>query len=96
MNWNSETIRELRLRLGFCASDLARRLQCESTEVYGWEQGYSSPIGFQLQQLDLLQKQAEAMSAEVSATPLADHLLEADDLGQIHVDEVRTRFSENN
>ena len=96
MNWNSETIKELRLRLGFCASDLARRLHCESADVQEWEQGFSSPIGYQLQQLDLLQKQAEAVANEVSVTPLADQLLEADDLGQIHVDEVRTRFSENN
>lgn len=96
MNWNSESIKLLRLRLGFCASDLARRLHCESSEVYGWEHGFSSPMGYQLQQLDLLQKQAEAVAEEVSANPLADHLLETDDLGQIHVDEVRTRFSENN
>jgi len=96
MTWNSETIRELRLRLGFCASDLARRLQCECSEVSGWEQGVSLPCGFQLHQLELLQKQAEAVADELAETPLAEQILEDDHLGQIPRDEVRTRFSENN
>lgn len=96
MEWNSETIRELRLRLGFCTSDLARRLHCDCDEVYDWEHGLASPIGYASQQLDLLKKQAEAVADEIFATPLADQILEIDDLGQIQFDEVRTRLSEIN
>jgi ribosome-binding protein aMBF1 (putative translation factor) len=96
MNWDSEKIRDLRLRLGFSPSDLARRLQCECSDVRSWEVGIAEPMDFQLQQLDLLQKQAEECAQEMAHHPLAESLLDTDELGQIDLHQVKTRFSRNN
>ena len=94
--WDAEKIRDLRLRLGFSTSDLARRLHCECSEVKSWETGIQLPSLFQLQQLSLLEKQAEVCAEETSNGPLAEKCLASDELGQIDLASVKHRFSENN
>jgi transcriptional regulator with XRE-family HTH domain len=96
MNWDGERIRVLRLRLGFSPSDLARRLQCECTDIRSWEIGLVHPPDFQLHQLDLLSLQAEICADEVAANPLAEQILDKDKTGQVDLAHVKARFSGNN
>jgi transcriptional regulator with XRE-family HTH domain len=96
MEWNAEKIRELRLRLGFSTSDLARRLHTESAAVKDWEAGEILPPPEQLQILDLLSHHAEECAEEVVTCALAEQCLESDELGQIDLNSVKHRFSENN
>lgn len=96
MEWNSEKIKELRLRLGFSTSDMARRLRCECVDVRTWEIGEADPSQDVVQILDLLSKQAEACADELANNPLAENLLDADELGQIDFESVKSRFSQNN
>lgn len=96
MDWDSERIRDLRLRLGFSTSDLARRLSCDCTAVRTWEIGDGIPSQETSQVLDLLSKQADAFADELANDPLAENILAADDLGQIDLASVKSRFSGNN
>lgn len=96
MNWDAEKIKELRLRLGFSTSDMARHLHCECTSIRDWELGNIYPEAEIVQILDLLSKQAEALADEMSSMPLAENILDSDELGQIDFQLVKSRFSENN
>jgi transcriptional regulator with XRE-family HTH domain len=96
MVWDSEKIKDLRLRLGYSTSDLARHLNCESVDIRTWEIGTAEPNDEVLQKLELLLRQADFCADELACNPLADNLLDADDLGQIDLASVKSRFSENN
>lgn len=98
MSWNPEKIRELRLRLGWSPSDLARRLHCESASISSWESGKVLPNDGQLQLLELLDRQADAYADEVSQTALADSVLDHAEVGsieQINLQVVKRKFTEN-
>lgn len=96
MTWDSDKIRDLRLRLGFSTADMARRLQTDSLEIRSWEIGIKIPAEFQLSQLDLLQKQAEASADEMAFNVLAEQFQDGDELDQIDLTSVKRRFSQNN
>ena len=96
MTWNAEKIRDLRLRLGFSPSDLARRLHIECAAIKTWEAGEILPLPEQVQILDLLSHQAEECAEEVISCALAEQLLASDELGQIDLNSVKDRFPENN
>lgn len=96
MVWNGEKIRELRRRLGWSPSDLARRLQVESQIVINWEMGQSTPVDEMSQNLELIAHQAEAQAEEMQQTPLAEILLDESRTDQITLDVVKRRFTENN
>ena len=88
----------MRLRLGWSTSDLARRLQLESTSIYSWESGKVLPTDGQLQMLGLLDKQAEACADEVTQTALADSVLDHEEIGsleQINLQVVKRKFTDN-
>ncbi len=87
--WNKDTIKSLRLRLGWSQGDLARRLSCSSTEVEKWENGSKIPAMNFLNELFLVEKQAEACSYEVHALPLAETLCDQKALGQIEFSEIK-------
>lgn len=88
MDWNKETIRTLRLRLGWSQSDLARRLRCEIQFIESWEAGDEEPTKDHLQDLELILHQAEACSSEVYQTPLAEKKLDQDSLIQVNIKEL--------
>lgn len=72
MNWDSDKIKSLRLRLGWSPSDLARRLNCESCIVAGWEKGSEPLEAVFSQELDILLKQADSTADEVTGQALAE------------------------
>src|SRR3989344_6522955 len=73
-SWPKAKIKSLRLRLGWSQADLARRLNCASTEVESWESGARSPSSHTLNELFLVAKQADACSHEVHCSPRAETL----------------------
>jgi transcriptional regulator with XRE-family HTH domain len=86
---NKNTIKSLRLRLGWSQADLARRLNCASIEVEHWENGSQTPTAHFLNEMFLLVKQADACSHEVHASPLAEDMCDKQALGQIEFSEVK-------
>ncbi|MCE3009072.1 MAG: helix-turn-helix domain-containing protein [Proteobacteria bacterium] len=94
MVWDSEKIRDLRLRMGWSISDLARRLQLDSQEVKSWEVGEKEPASSQSQLLDLLNKQAEMAAEEISAQALADEYYKDSDAGQCDLEHISQETSD--
>lgn len=87
--WSKSTIKSLRLRLGWSQSDLARRLNCASTEIELWEKGTQKPNPSALSELFLIMKQADACSDEVHNSPRAETLCDQNALGQIQFSEIK-------
>jgi transcriptional regulator with XRE-family HTH domain len=92
MSWNSEKIRDLRLRLGWSISDLARRLNCESSQISIWEKGESQPTDTYAQTLELISHQADESSEEVMNSSLAEKFLEESELSQCDLNLVKDKY----
>ena len=81
-SWNQDQVLTLRRRLGWSKSDLARRLNCEMTDVQAWESG--APISTAMQGLlQVISRQADACFDEVKYTPVAECVLDKGSLSQI-------------
>ena len=78
-------IKSLRLRLGWTQSDLARRLNCQSTDVQKWETGLSTPNSEVSSRLELLVSHAESNAQELQSVPKAENFCERRRLGQIDI-----------
>lgn len=89
IEWNKETLRELRLRLGWCKSDLARRLQCTAEDVESWEEGLRQIDAAILGSLEIILRQAEALSDEVKYAPAAENECDKNALEQIEFSRVK-------
>lgn len=75
-------VRNLRRRLGWSQSDLARRLGTEPAFIESLELGQSAADKQILSQLELLQKQADQANEETLVHALADQVLEDNELEQ--------------
>lgn len=78
-------IKSLRLRLGWTQADLARRLNCQSSEVQSWETGLTSPDKEITSRLELLVSHAESNANEIQSVPQAENFCERRRLGQIDI-----------
>lgn len=87
--WNRESLRALRIRMGWCKSDLARRLQCSSEDIELWEEGIRRIEVSMIGELELLLRQAEAVCDEVKHTPVAENQCEKNALEQIEFSRVK-------
>jgi len=87
--WTKTKIKAVRLRLGWSQADLARRLNCASTEIDGWECGAQVPSTYFLNELFIIAKYADACSHEVHCSPRAESLCEQNALGQIQFSEIK-------
>ena len=95
MTWDAEKIRDLRLRMGWSQSDLARRLKIETSVVQVIEKS-ESPAMIQdgvLQGLELLLKQAELQAEEMSQAPLLDQVFTNSSVSQIEFQALDKRSS---
>ena len=92
MTWNGESVKSLRLRMGWSQSDLARRLNCDSNIVVNWENGKEVPAGVLAEELDIFLKQADSSADEVSNYALAEFFLEESELQQCELKTVEERF----
>ncbi len=84
--WTKETIRSLRLRLGWSQSDLARRLHCQAEFIEEWENGNVTPEGSLCQELELISHQAEACCDDLQNQARAEKIIEEVSLSQIRSD----------
>lgn len=87
--WNGEHLRNLRMRMGWSKSDLARHLQCSSEEVIMWELGERGIETSFIGDLERLLRQAETLREEVRATPIAEQQCESNALEQIEFSRVK-------
>ena len=78
-------IKSLRLRLGWTQADLARRLNCQSSEVQSWETGQAIPNAEVTSRLELLVSHAETCAQELQSVPKAENFCERRRLGQIDI-----------
>jgi len=77
MEWTGEKIRQLRRRMGWSQSDLARRLSCESGAVEAWEKNSAEPSDNVSQLLEILFNQAELAAYDITQGCMSEkHLLE--------------------
>ncbi|MFP5518708.1 MAG: helix-turn-helix domain-containing protein [Bdellovibrionia bacterium] len=81
-------IKNLRRRLGWSQSDLARRLGVEQQVVAAFEEGALEIEAKLSSQLQLIAKYAEQCSEELVVHAIADQVLEDSDLEQISNNEV--------
>lgn len=92
INWNKESLRTLRLRLGWSRCDLARRLQCSSEEIEMWEEGSCDIHASFIVHLELIFRQAQTCCDEVKLTPVAENECEKKALEQINFSRVKEDF----
>lgn len=94
MAWDGDKIRDLRLRMGWSQSDLARRLHVDSSVVSQLEMELEHPAQEVSQNLDLLFRQAEASADFVSCGSLAEIVFEESDAPQIDTSSIRSKFNQ--
>lgn len=75
-------VRNLRRRLGWSQSDLARRLGTDAEFVEALELGQTSADKSIMSQLELIVKQADQATEETVVHALADQILEEKELEQ--------------
>lgn len=94
MAWDGDKIRDLRLRMGWSQSDLARRLHIESERISQLEMELEKPADDIQQNLDLLFRQAEASADFVSCESLAEIVFDESDAPQIDTSSIRSKFDQ--
>lgn len=87
-SFNKESIRCLRLRLGWSQADLARNMGCSTELVVALEQGNLIAQGALSSELEIIEKHADQLSEELHAQPLAENKMEEAHLEQMDT----TRF----
>jgi transcriptional regulator with XRE-family HTH domain len=92
MDWDGSKIRDLRLRMGWSSSDLARRLQMDSQKVQQIEAGLDLIESEVIDSLDLIFKQAEASANERSCDSLAEIVFVEDEVSQIDNRSIQNKF----
>lgn len=84
VNWTRESVRSLRLRLGWSQSDLARRLACAVGDVETFEAGSATFNTNWKNELELIAKQADLCSEELQATPMMENIMDETSLEQVN------------
>jgi ribosome-binding protein aMBF1 (putative translation factor) len=91
MEFNQEKVRELRLKMGWSQSDLARRLELQVQVISDIEKGLlEMPEKFRTQ-LVFLMNQLESITEEIHLQPHAENILENEGLHQIIYSELRDK-----
>jgi transcriptional regulator with XRE-family HTH domain len=92
MEFNQEKIRELRLKMGWSQSDLARRLQTEVQVISGIEEGQMElPNNFKTQ-IIFLMNQLEVLTEEIHLQTYAEKELEKEGLLQVFYSDLREKL----
>ena len=81
-------IRQLRYRMGWTQSEMARTVGCKVELVAAWEQGAAHPESEQQTTLIRFMQQAESNSEKIQRGPAAEDLMTRRNLSQIHDSEV--------
>lgn len=86
--YTASDIRNLRYRMGWTQSEMARTVGCKIELVAAWEQGAAHPEGEQQTTLIRFMQQAESNSEKIQRCPAAEDLMTRRNLSQIHDSEV--------
>ena len=89
LEWNKDSLRALRLRLGWSRSDLARRLKCDLSEVDLWEEGHGLFDAHVKGELEIMYRQCLECSEEVKHTPASEAALDRKALDQINFSQLK-------
>lgn len=92
MDFKSENVRQIRLRMGWSQSDLARRLQTEVQTIVGIEEGHTNISDDLKSHFVFLLQQAEIISEQIQCIPLAEQMLDNGDLPQIFQSEIQDKL----
>jgi transcriptional regulator with XRE-family HTH domain len=84
VNWTADEIRQLRHRLGYCQAEMARCLKLDLSIFSGWEAGSSSPEDIHRNALIMMMQQAESNAERIQRRPIAEIMMKAQNLSQIH------------
>lgn len=90
MNWAPNQIRRLRLRLGWSAAELARRLGCTVDLVISWETGEVEPDPEMHHHLGYLYACVEYNSYRILQVPMAEKIMQESSLAQVTHDTVNS------
>lgn len=94
MDWDCQQIRGLRLRLGWSAAELSRRLGCSVELVLCWEKSEGRPDAEVFNQLSFLVAYVEQNALLLTQIPLAEAVMEREHLAQI-TNEMVAHFHKN-
>ncbi len=83
MTWDCQQIRSLRLRLGWSAAELGRRLGCSADLVMRWESAKARPDAEVFNQLSFLVAYVEQNALRLTQFPLAEAVMEREHLAQV-------------
>lgn len=83
MEWNAQEIRGLRLRLGWSAAELGRRLGVSVVRVMEWEAATSLVDSESINHLCFLRAFVEQNSLRVQQMPLAEVVMNKEQLLQV-------------
>lgn len=92
MEFKSEKVRQIRLRMGWSQSDLARRLQTDVQVIAGIEDGQTIISEDLKSHFVFLLHQAEILSEQIQCIPLAEQLLDIEGLPQIFHSELQDKI----
>lgn len=92
MDWHGNKIRDLRLRMGWSRSDLARRLHIESAKISQLEMELEETSDDLSQALDILLKQADVSADMVFYDALSEIVFEEDKVLQVDTGSIRRKF----
>ncbi len=88
MEWDGLKVRQLRLMLGWCTANMARRLDCSQRTILSWELGEVLPDPRYFSPLKTLLSFAEANAEWIKQRNLADNLIRENGLQQINREEI--------
>lgn len=86
--FTSQSIRHLRLRLGWSQGELARHLNCSVDQVLAFEEGHLIPEAVFSSELEIIEKHADQLSEELHIQPIAENRMEEEHLQQMDSTEV--------
>lgn len=84
-HWDRKELRNLRLRLGWSQSDLARRLKCEPQLIESIENGQEKCSNQIQNELHMILRQAEVCSDELQIQCQLENTLEKEKKDQIQI-----------
>lgn len=91
MEFKSELVRQIRLRMGWSQSDLARRLQTQVQTISEIEDGSLILPEDLKSHFIFLMQQAEILSEEIQNLPVVEQLLDTEDIPQIFHGELQDK-----
>lgn len=95
MDWNGNTVRQLRQRLAWSQAELARRLGCTLEALSQWELNNIAPFEDVTEHLNVLQRHLDSHCDRLARGPVAEALMAYLNLTQIHSDDVEAKVGEN-